>query len=57
MGFEGEYFFFTHLGYSLNFTVVYHFLVMGGIPPLSRGIVGKNQSTWSKTTVRYIDGS
>ena len=26
--------------------------IMGGIPPPSRGIVGKNRSTRSKTTVR-----
>ena len=42
----------THLGYSLNFTVVYHCHVMGGIPPPCRGIVGKNRSTRSKTIVR-----
>ena len=35
----------THLGYSLNFTVVYHCLNHGGIPPPNRGIVGKNRST------------
>ena len=45
-------FFFTHLGYSLNFTVVCHCQVKGGIPPPSRGIVGDNRSTRSKTTVR-----
>ena len=27
---------------------------IGGIPPPSRGIVGKNRSGWSKTTVRSI---
>ena len=44
-------FFNTHLGTSLNFTVVCHCQVMGGIPPPSRGIVGKNRSARSKTTV------
>ena len=34
----------THLGYSLNFTVVCLCHMMGGIPPPSRGIVGKNRS-------------
>ena len=40
-------FFYTHLGYSLNFTVVCHCQVMGGIPPPSGGIVGENQCTRS----------
>ena len=43
---------YTHLGYSLDFTVVCHCQVMGGIPPLSGGIVGENQSTRSETSVR-----
>ena len=42
----------SHLGYPLNFIFVCHRHVMGGIPPPSRGIVGKNRGTWSKTTVR-----
>ena len=37
--------FYTHLGYSFNFTVSCHCQVMGGIPPPSRGIVGENRST------------
>ena len=45
-------FFYIHLGYSFNFTVVYLCHIMGGIPPPGGGIVGKNQSTRSKTTVR-----
>ena len=45
-------FFNTHLGCSLNFTVVCHCQVMGGIPPPSGGMVGKNRSTRSKTTVK-----
>ena len=40
------------LGYSLNFIIVCHCHFKGGIPPPSRGIVGKNQSAQSKTTVR-----
>ena len=52
--FSFKLFFYTHLGYSLNFTVVYHCQVMGGIPQPSGGIVGKNRSTLSKTTVRSI---
>ena len=47
-----KFFFNTHLSYSLNFTAVCLCHVMGGIPPPSRGIVGKNLSTQSKTTVR-----
>ena len=49
-----EYFFFfnTHIGYPIDFIFVFHRHVMGGIPPPSRGIVGKNRSTHSKTTVR-----
>ena len=47
----------THLGYSLNFSVVYHCHIMGGIPPPGRGIVGKNRSTRSKTTERGQTGS
>ena len=42
----------THLGNSLNFTTVCHCQVMGGIPLPSRGMLGKNRSTQSKTTVR-----
>ena len=38
-------YFFTHLVYYFNFTVVYIFQIKGGIPPPSGGIVGKNQST------------
>ena len=38
-------FFYLHLGYSFNFTT-------GGHTTASGGIVGKNQSTRSKTTVR-----
>ena len=38
-------FFNTHLGYSFNFTVFYLCQIMGGIPPPSGGIVGKNRST------------
>ena len=45
-------FFYTHLGFFLNFTVVFHCLNRGGISPPSRGIVGKNWSTQNKTTVR-----
>ena len=45
-------FFNTHLGYPLNLIFVCHRHVMGGIPLPSRGIVGKNQNTRSKTTVR-----
>ena len=46
-----SHFFNTHLGYSLNFTVVCHCQVMGGIPSPSGGIVGENWSTRSKATV------
>ena len=46
------FFIYIHLGYSLNFTVVYLCLITGGIPPPGGGIVGKNRSTRSKTTVR-----
>ena len=49
-------FFFIHLGHSFNFTVVYLCQIMGGILPPSGGIVGKNQSTRSKTTVRSKRG-
>ena len=45
-------FFYTHLGYPLKFIFVFHSHVMRGIPPPSRGKVGKNWSTRSKTTVR-----
>ena len=48
----GKTFLYTHLGYSLNFTIVCHCHVMGGILLPSRGIVGKNRSSRSKTTVR-----
>ena len=47
-------FFNTYLGYSFNFIVVYLYHVMGGIPPPSGGIVGKNRSTRRKTTVRIV---
>ena len=43
---------YTHLRYPLNFILVCHRHVMGGIPLPSRGIVGKNRRTQSKTTVR-----
>ena len=46
------FFKFFFIGYSLNFTVVFHCPYHGGIPPPSRGIVGKNQSTRSKTIVK-----
>ena len=39
-----------HLGYYFNFIVVCY-RCSGGIPPPSRGIVGKNSSARSKTTV------
>ena len=42
-----DFFYYTHLGYSLNFTAC----VMGGIPLTNRGKVGKNRSTRSKTTI------
>ena len=42
----------THLGYSLDVIVVYHYLNHQGYTFASRGIVGKNWSTRSKTTVR-----
>ena len=45
-------FFYTHLGYPLDFIFVFHRHVMGGIPPPSRSIVGKNRSTQGKSTVR-----
>ena len=45
-------FFNAHLGYSFNFTIVYLCHVIGGIPPPSGVIVGKNWSTRRKTTVR-----
>ena len=35
----------------LKFYCCFHCLIMGGIPPPSRGIVGKNRSARSKTTV------
>ena len=44
-------FFYTHLGYPLNFIFVFR-LRHEGIPPPSRGKVGKNRSIWSNTTVR-----
>ena len=40
-----QFFFNIHLGFSFNFTVVYLCQIMGGIPPPSGGIVGKNRST------------
>ena len=46
-------FLYTHLGYSLNFTVVCLCHVMGKPPP-GRGKVGKNRSTWSKPTVSIV---
>ena len=42
----------THLAYSFNFTVVYFCQIKEGIPPPSGGIMGKNWSNRSKTTVR-----
>ena len=42
----------THLDYSLKTTFVCQRRVMGGIPPPSRGIMGKNRSTQSKTPDR-----
>ena len=42
----------THLGYSLILLLFITAQIMGGIPPPSIGIVGQNQSTRSKTTVR-----
>ena len=45
-------FFNSHRGYSLNFTVVYHCQHHGGIPPPSRGIVGKIRVPGVKPTVR-----
>ena len=42
---DGNSFFFIHLSYSFNFTVVYFCQIMGGIPPPSGGIVGKNRIT------------
>ena len=45
-------FFYIHLGYSLYFTVVCLCHITRGIPPPRSGIVGKNRSTRSKTTVR-----
>ena len=44
--------FYTHLGYSSNFTLVCHCQVIGGTPPPSGDIVCENQSTRSKTTLR-----
>ena len=49
---NNTFIFYTHLGYSLNFTVSFHCQVMGPIPPPSGGIVGKNWSTRSKIPVR-----
>ena len=40
-----DVFFFIQLSSPLDFIFVFHPHVMGGIPPPSRGIVGKNQST------------
>ena len=48
----GIFFFNSHLGYSVNFTVACHRQVVGGIPPPSGDIVGENRSTRSKTTIR-----
>ena len=48
------FYFFIHLRYSFNAidtTVLYHCSV-GGIPPPSKGIVGKNRRVQSKTIVR-----
>ena len=42
-----------HLGYSFNSIALFdHSQFIGGIPTPGRGIVGKNQSTQSNTTVR-----
>ena len=48
--YKDRVFFYTHLGYPLNFIFV--FLRHEGIPPPSRGKVGENRSAQSKTTVR-----
>ena len=45
-------FFYTHLSYSFNFTVVYLCQIMGGIPLPSGGVVSKKRSTRRQTTVR-----
>ena len=43
---------FFHLDYLFRFYCCLSLPFHGAIPPPSRGIVGKNQSAWSKTTVR-----
>ena len=38
--------------FSMILSLFHYYHSLGGIPPLSRGIVGKNRSAQSKTTVR-----
>ena len=45
--------FFTHLGYLLDFIFVFHRHIMGGIPPPSRGIVGKTGVLGVKPLLGY----
>ena len=47
-------FFYTHLGYSFNFTVVYLCQIKEGIPPPSGGIVGKKNPLIFRINTLYM---